>query len=189
MVLLLYADWARYEDHDRSSDDLYRRAKSEAALRGRKLKDLVEEGLRLVLETPRHIRRRPSLAGLMKGARGAVDSRIADLASNPESSHRLWSRCGSPSLTPDRWSLFSTGRNNITAGLSHRLRSWTAPLLVCEPVLAEAMYLLARFSEAQDALFGLLENGALTIAFHIEEHVASPAKVAAEISGQANVAR
>jgi hypothetical protein len=35
------------------SDDLYRRAKLEAALRGRKLKDLVEEGLRMVLETPR----------------------------------------------------------------------------------------------------------------------------------------
>ena len=34
------------------SDDLYRRAKSEAALRGRKLKDLVEEGLRLVLFRP-----------------------------------------------------------------------------------------------------------------------------------------
>jgi hypothetical protein len=66
------------------SDDLYRRAKSEAALRGRKLKDLVEEGLRLVLETPRETQRRQSLAGLMKRARGAVDSGIADLASNPE---------------------------------------------------------------------------------------------------------
>ncbi len=33
-------------------DELFRRAKSEAALRGRKLKDLVEEGLRLVLATP-----------------------------------------------------------------------------------------------------------------------------------------
>ena len=32
------------------SDDLYRRAKSEATLRGRKLKDPVEERLRLVLE-------------------------------------------------------------------------------------------------------------------------------------------
>src|SRR5205823_11080420 len=31
-------------------DELFRRAKSEAALRGRKLKDLVEEGLRFVLE-------------------------------------------------------------------------------------------------------------------------------------------
>jgi len=33
-------------------DELLRRAKSEAALRGRKLKDLLEEGLRLVLATP-----------------------------------------------------------------------------------------------------------------------------------------
>jgi predicted nucleic acid-binding protein len=45
------------------------------------------------------------------------------------------------------------------------------PLLVCEPVLAEAMHLLARFPRAQDALFDLLENGALKIAFHIDEHV------------------
>ena len=66
------------------SDELYRRAKSEAAFRGRKLKDLVEEGLRLVLETPRGSRRRQSLASLMKSARGAVNSGIADLASNPE---------------------------------------------------------------------------------------------------------
>ncbi len=66
------------------SDELYRRAKSEAALRGRKLKDLVEEGLRLVLETPRETHRRQRLAKLMKVARGAVDSGVADLASNPE---------------------------------------------------------------------------------------------------------
>jgi hypothetical protein len=65
-------------------DDLYRRAKAEAALRGRKLKDLVEEGLRLVLETPRNPRRQPSLAGLMRRARGAVDSGAPGLASNPE---------------------------------------------------------------------------------------------------------
>jgi hypothetical protein len=66
------------------SDDLYRRAKAHAALRGRKLKDLIEEGLRLALETPRRRRESPSLAGLMKGARGAVDSGMADLASNPK---------------------------------------------------------------------------------------------------------
>ncbi len=65
-------------------DDLYRRAKSEAALRGRKLKDLVEEGLRLVLAAPRKPRREPSLAGLMKRARGAIDSGVPDLASNPK---------------------------------------------------------------------------------------------------------
>src|SRR5258707_1904690 len=46
-----------------------------------------------------------------------------------------------------------------------------APVLVCEPVLAEAMHLLARFSGAQNALFGLLENGALRVAFSLDEHV------------------
>jgi len=33
-------------------DDLYRRAKSQAALQGRRLRDLVEEGLRRVLDVP-----------------------------------------------------------------------------------------------------------------------------------------
>jgi hypothetical protein len=65
-------------------DDLYRRAKAEAALRGRKLKDLIEEGLRLVLEKPPETRRRRSLAALMKQARGTVDSGVPDLASNPK---------------------------------------------------------------------------------------------------------
>jgi hypothetical protein len=65
-------------------DELYRRAKAEAALRGRKLKDLVEEGLRLVLKLPQKSADRPSLAGLTKGARGIIDSGVRDLASNPE---------------------------------------------------------------------------------------------------------
>jgi hypothetical protein len=65
-------------------DDLYRRAKAEAALRGRKLKDLVEEGLRLVLQAPRKARRQPSLSALMKRGRGLVNSGVPDLASNPE---------------------------------------------------------------------------------------------------------
>ena len=65
-------------------DDLYRRAKMEAARRGSRLKDLVEQGLRLVLEAPRQPPRPPNLAALMKRARGVVDSGIPDLASNPE---------------------------------------------------------------------------------------------------------
>jgi hypothetical protein len=65
-------------------DELYRRAKAEAALRGRKLRDLVEEGLRLVLEAPRKTPRHRSLAQLMKRARGMIDSGVPDLASNPE---------------------------------------------------------------------------------------------------------
>jgi hypothetical protein len=65
-------------------DDLYRRAKAEAALRGRKLKDLVEEGLRRVLDAPRETSSRPRLAELMKDALGVVDSGVPDLASNEE---------------------------------------------------------------------------------------------------------
>jgi predicted nucleic acid-binding protein len=57
------------------------------------------------------------------------------------------------------------------AWAAERVRELQAPLLVCEPVLAEAMFLLSRLPKAQDALFGLFENGALRIAFHFEEHV------------------
>jgi hypothetical protein len=52
-----------------------------------------------------------------------------------------------------------------------RIDELQPPLLVCEPALAEAMHLLARFPRGQDALFGLLENGALRIGFRIDEHV------------------
>ena len=63
-------------------DELFRRAKVEAALRGRKLKDLVEEGLQLVLDTPRGAAPRSRLAAKMKRARGLVKSGIPDLGSN-----------------------------------------------------------------------------------------------------------
>lgn len=65
-------------------DELFRRAKAAAALRGRKLKDMIEEGLRLVLETPQGARARPRLEELMKDARGVADSGVSDLASNPK---------------------------------------------------------------------------------------------------------
>ncbi|MBX9829835.1 MAG: hypothetical protein K2Y27_33200 [Xanthobacteraceae bacterium] len=65
-------------------DELYRRAKAEAALRGRRLRDLVEEGLRLVLAVPRKRPSHPSLAELTRGARGMIDSGVSDLASNPK---------------------------------------------------------------------------------------------------------
>src|SRR5277367_2014761 len=51
-----------------------------------------------------------------------------------------------------------------------RVEELDAPLLVCEPVLTEATYLLARFPMAQDALFGLLQNCAVVVAFRLEEH-------------------
>jgi predicted nucleic acid-binding protein len=54
---------------------------------------------------------------------------------------------------------------------TERVDELEAPLLVCEPVLTETAYLLARYPKAQDALFDLLQNGALSIAFRIEEQV------------------
>jgi uncharacterized protein len=33
------------------------------------------------------------------------------------------------------------------------------------------MHLLARYTKAQDALFDLLQNGALSVAFRIDEHI------------------
>jgi uncharacterized protein len=45
-----------------------------------------------------------------------------------------------------------------------RFEELDAPLLVCEPVLAEAMYLLARYPKAQDAVLELIQNGALSVA-------------------------
>jgi predicted nucleic acid-binding protein len=52
-----------------------------------------------------------------------------------------------------------------------RIEELEAPLLVCEPVLAEAMHLLGRHSKAQEALFELLQNDALAIAFRMVEHI------------------
>jgi len=55
--------------------------------------------------------------------------------------------------------------------VAQRIEELEAPLLVCEPVLTEAMHLLARYARAQAALFELLQNGALSIAFRLEEHL------------------
>ncbi len=47
-----------------------------------------------------------------------------------------------------------------------------APLLVCEPVLTETLFLLARQPTAGDGLLDLLERGALRLAFHLDDHLA-----------------
>lgn len=52
-----------------------------------------------------------------------------------------------------------------------QVRTLNVPLLVCEPVLAEAMFLLSGQAKAQDALYGLIVNGALRIAFQVREHL------------------
>lgn len=61
--------------------------------------------------------------------------------------------------------------------VAERIEELDAPLLVCEPVLTEAIHLLGRYSRAQDGLFQLLQNGALNIAFQIDEHVGALRKL------------
>jgi len=69
-------------------DELFRRAKSEAALRGRKLKDLIEEGLRLVVEMPGGTgepvatKPTPSAHDLLKEWCGIIKDGPSDLATN-----------------------------------------------------------------------------------------------------------
>jgi len=65
-------------------DELYQRAKTEAALRGQKFRELVAEGLARVVEAPAKQLPTAKLSVLMKKARGVMNSRIADLASNPK---------------------------------------------------------------------------------------------------------
>jgi hypothetical protein len=67
-------------------EDLLRRAKAEAALRGRKLRELVLEGIIRVLdhpEPPVDIRPKAPVRRFMDGC-GIVNSGIGDLSSNPK---------------------------------------------------------------------------------------------------------
>jgi hypothetical protein len=70
------------------SDELYRRAKAEAALSGRKFKDLVEEGLRRVLQAQPEILAKqtaaPSVHDLMRGCCGIAKDTPPDYATNPK---------------------------------------------------------------------------------------------------------
>ncbi|MDI6748809.1 MAG: hypothetical protein QMD73_01355 [Rhodocyclaceae bacterium] len=64
------------------SDEILRRAKAEAALRGRKLKDLIEEGLRRLLDE-REQRESSSLHDAMRDCCGIAEPTPPDYASNP----------------------------------------------------------------------------------------------------------
>ena len=65
-------------------DELHRRAKAAAALRGRKFRELVAEGLARVLDEPLGGQPKAKLADLMKRARGVMVSGVPDLATNPK---------------------------------------------------------------------------------------------------------
>jgi predicted nucleic acid-binding protein len=55
--------------------------------------------------------------------------------------------------------------------VAERMEELDAPLLVCEPVLTEAMYLLGDYSKAQDTMLASVHNGAFEIALQIDDHV------------------
>lgn len=72
-------------------DELFRQAKSEAALRGRKFKDLVEEGLRLMIQTPPGDAAKPAAAIAKPTAHDLLKDLIfkdaegpVDLSTNPK---------------------------------------------------------------------------------------------------------
>ncbi len=71
------------------SDELYRRVKAEAAMRGRKFKDLVDEALRQLLassapEKGRKPASEPSFHDLMRDCCGTVADAPEDFATNPK---------------------------------------------------------------------------------------------------------
>src|SRR5262245_13710049 len=51
-----------------------------------------------------------------------------------------------------------------------RVRELQAPLLVCEPVLVETLFVLASHPTAREQVFRLIAKKALQIAFQIDEH-------------------
>src|SRR5262249_29758778 len=57
--------------------------------------------------------------------------------------------------------------------VADRIEELDTPLLVCEPGLASAR----AFLQGHDALFQLLENGALMIALRIDEHISALRKL------------
>jgi uncharacterized protein len=61
--------------------------------------------------------------------------------------------------------------------VAERFKELDAPLLVCEPVLAEAMYLLARYPKALETVLELIDHGALSVAFRIDEHIGALRKL------------
>lgn len=139
------------------TDELYRRAKAQAALQGRKLKDLVEEGLRLVLKEPA-ARGRPSLAGLRKNARGVIESGETDLSADAAPStmkHHLF---------PDRAALAALCRRHRIRRLAlfgSTLKGTARPdsdvdlLVEFEPHAKPSLFTMARIEmELSDLLGG-----------------------------------
>lgn len=78
-----------------------------------------------------------------------------------------------------QWAIVDSGplvafldrREKRHAWVAEQVHYLAAPILVCEPVLVETAFLLARSPVAQDSLLGLLENETLKIAFNLGDHI------------------
>ena len=78
-----------------------------------------------------------------------------------------------------RWAIVDTGPLVALFDKSEQYHKWAVrqvelldpPMLLCEPVLVEAVFLLGKNPNAQDSLLDLLESGTLRIAFRLDEHL------------------
>ena len=128
-------------------DELFRRAKSEAALRGRKLKDLIEEGLRTVIDNPQPEEtfnvsppKKPSMHDLAK------DLIFKDVDSPPDMSTNPKYFEGFGTIMPGG-ALLDTGplvaflypRDRYHDWAVERFAAAQAPFLTCEAVLTEGV--------------------------------------------------
>ncbi len=78
-----------------------------------------------------------------------------------------------------QWAIVDTGPLVALLDRAEKYHVWAveqveqldSPMLVCEPVLVETMFLLTRNPTAQDTILDFLEKGILRIPFHLDEHV------------------
>ncbi len=61
--------------------------------------------------------------------------------------------------------------DNYHAWAAEQVERLNPPMLMCEPVLSETLFLLAQTPKAQLELLLLLEKGVLQLAFHLDEHI------------------
>jgi uncharacterized protein len=59
------------------------------------------------------------------------------------------------------------------AWTTERFRQFTSPLLTCEPVVTECLFLLRKTPLAQNKLLELVERRALVVEFRLQEEIAS----------------
>ena len=78
-----------------------------------------------------------------------------------------------------RWAIVDTGPLVALLDRAQRHHDWSVrqvedldpPLLVCEPVLVETLFLLNKQPQAQDAIFDFFTTGVLRLAFRLDEHL------------------